>query len=536
MADDFIATTTKRDPARRRPRQLADCDSVFLSVECPQAASHIAGLTIVDPSTADPERFGFDRYREVLAERVALVDRFRWKLRDVPLGLDRAYWVEDEHFDLDQHVHRVAVPAPGDHVALAEIAAWIHAEPLDRARPLWESWWIEGLEGGRVASLLKFHHCLMDGQSGMELCALLMDVERDPDPATLSDRELREPPPRPPGLAEMTIGAIGHGLRRPERLWHHAGRALRSATSGFLASARTRDRAPRVPAAVFNGPLSPHRRFAFATLPLEPIREAKKRFDVKINDVLLEIVGASLRHALLQTDDLPEESIVALCPVSLRRENDASLGNQISSMPVSLATHLPDPVARLYAIRESSLSAKRRLIDGAFETLSALGESLLPGVLGRLTRAAHVFPASLPLPGNLVVSNVRGLPVPTYLAGARVEQILPLSMLQVANGLNVTAVSHDDQVDIGFLADARLVADAWLYAEGATRALEELSAAVAARSRALEGPRNAPPAFEKPAEFDEPPIDLSILMSGLVHVRAPSREPIGRPAPEGPTS
>ena len=152
---------------RRQIRQLAEGDAVFVSMETDEAPSHIAALTILDPSTSSS--FGFERYLETLGERIGLVPRFTWKLREVPLGLDRAYWVWDPDFDVSKHVQRVAAPAPGDRATLGRLAGLLHAQALDRSRALWESWWIEGIEGGRVAILMKIHHCLMDGQAGIGL-------------------------------------------------------------------------------------------------------------------------------------------------------------------------------------------------------------------------------------------------------------------------------------------------------------------------------------------------------------------------------
>jgi WS/DGAT/MGAT family acyltransferase len=250
-----------------------------------------------------------------------------------------------------------------------------------------------------------------------------------------------------------------------------------------------------------------------------------------MNDILLEIVSSSLRRGLMERGELPEEAIVGLCPVSLRQGGDQSFGNQISSMPVSLATDIGDLSKRLSAIHESAEAAKRRLERGAFETFSALGECLAPGVLRWLTGVAHAFPSILPLPANLVISNVRALPVPMYLAGARVAEFYPLSMLQVANGMNVTAVSHVDQVDFGFLVDSNLVPDPWIYAEGVQAAVRELEAAVAANSRrrdgeidaAAEAALDAIEEAQDPPGDAEDPIDLALMISQLGHLRSPPR-------------
>lgn len=516
----FASSSPKQ--ARARPKQLSDADAVFLSVERPEAPSHIAGLTILDPT--DCPEFGFDRFLEILRERIEQVARFKWKLFEPPFGIDRAYWIEADDFDVADHVHRVAIPKPGDRAALADMAGFLHAQPLDRERPLWESWWIEGLEGGRVATLLKIHHCLMDGQGGMGLSEILMDLTPEPVRDRPPSEDSLEASPRRPAIWELGRAALSNGLRIPQALAGHSRRAL----SGPLARAFEREpraAAPSVPRVAFNGRLSRERSFAFATVPLGPLRDAKKHFDVTMNDVLLELVSSSLRRGLLARGELPEEAVVGLCPVSLRQEGDQSFGNQISSMPVSLATQIADVSGRLAAIHESAEAAKQRLAGGAFETLTALGECLAPGVLRLLTRVAHEVPSLIPLPGNLVISNVRGLPVPLYMAGARVEELYPISMLQVANGMNVTAVSHDDQVDFGFLVDSRLVRDPWVYADGIHEALRELEAAVESRSIAAPADAaSAPAPASRPERDVDEPLDLTLIMSGLSHLRAPSRE------------
>ncbi len=522
----------------RQIRQLADEDSVFVSVETNEAPSHIAGLALLDPSTSSS--FGFQRFLDTLIDRIDLVPRFKWKLREVPLGLDRAYWVEDSSFDARKHVKRVAVPKPGDRAALARLAGFLHERPLDRSRPLWESWWIEGIEGGRVAVLMKIHHSLMDGQSGIGLTEVLMDLSPEPENQVSPSRDMEEAPPRNPRAWEVARRVIQNGFHRQNRLAVHAGRAARDFVQN-LSETTYGPPAPRIPRVSFNRRLSRHRAFAFATLPLAPLRDAKKHFGVKMNDILLEIVSSSLRRGLRKMQDLPSRSLVALCPVSLREPGDHSFGNQISSMPVTLATNLSDPCARLAAIRFSTEQGKRRARMGAFEIITALGESLPPAALQWVTRTLHRASDQVPLPANLVFSNVRGLPIPTYLAGARVEELYPMSMLQVANGMNVTAVTHDDQVDFGFLVDPNLIPDPWLFADGVRDALTELEEAgvgisrrhaskkkppVKTRGKSKQNGRVHANANDVPEEHGQDPLDMSLVMASLGHT-SPVRQLMG---------
>ncbi len=492
--------------------QLTDGDAVFVAMETPEAPCHIAGLSILDPATRSG--FGFESFLAVLRERIALIPRFHWKLREVPFGLDCAYWVEDPGFDLREHVRRIALAAPGDRQTLARLASFLHAQPLDRARPLWECWWIEGLEKGRVAVLIKLHHCLVDGQSGIGLTEILMDLSPDPSQPPLAAAVVSagERMPRPPAPWEIGRRVLENGLRRQTRLALHAGRALRDLArvpASLPLALLRREAQAAVPRVSWNGSrLSRHRDFAFTKLPLAPLRELKKHFGVKLNDVLLALVGGALRGVLLERGELPGSSLVALCPVSLRDPGDQSMGNQLTSMPVGLATDLADPAERLRAIHASADGAKRRTRDGAFEFITALGESLAPAALHFVMQTAHRAPRLAPMPGNFVCSNVRGLPIATYMAGARVEELYPMSMLQVGSGMNITAVSHDDQVDFGFLVDPKLVADPWLFADRLSQSLGELEDA-AARIAPPPAPRR--PRLE-PLAVNEP-LDLTLLIA-----------------------
>ena len=522
----------------RHIRQLSDGDAVFVSMETDEAPSHIAALTLLDPSTSSS--FGFERFLENLSERIDLVPRFKWKLREVPLGLDRAYWVEDPRFAASKHVQRAAVPAPGDRAALARLAGFLHARALDRSRPLWECWWIEGMEDGRIAILMKIHHCLMDGQSGIGLTEVLMDLSPEPEGRVSPSEDMREAPPRSPLIWEVARGAVENGIRRQGRLAMHAVRAARDYFQNFSETG-TPSPGYKIPRVSFNRRLSRDREFAFTTLPLRRLRDTKKHFDVKMNDVLLEIVSSTVRRGLRQLGDLPTASLVALCPISLREPGDQSFGNKITSMPVTMATNLADPCERLAIIHASAERAKQRAREGAFEYITALAESLAPGALRFVMQAAHGVSDYAPIPANFVFSNIRGLPIPTYMAGARVEELYPMSMLQVANGLNVTAVTHDDQVDFGFLVDPKLIPDPWIFADGVQGALEELEAAVqesASRQIAAKVLTPMPPAAAKPriefearpsemlreAELERDSLDLSLIMASLESRRSARKE------------
>lgn len=458
--------------------QLSDGDAIFVAVESDRAPAHIGGLTLIDGR--QNEGFGYERMVERIEERLSLVPRFTWKLQEVPFGLDRPYFVADDQFDARSHIHRVALPGQGTIADLHELAALLHARRLDRGRALWEAWWIEGLEDGRVALLIKMHHCLVDGEGGIGLSEILMDLSPDAE-APLIPTAMNEQPPVAPATTDLATRAVKHGFERPRRLLDHGFNMLRSFGERWVAdpeapSSPTPFDVPRVH---FNDSIGPRRAFAAASVSLEAVREVKKHFDVTVNDVLLELVGASLRRMLREQGDLPEAPLVAVCPVSRREAGDKRLDNQIGSMPIAIATHRADPAERLREINRNSSHAKADVAAGCFDFMTAVSEVLAPKGIEWLISAGDLAIDRMPLPGNFVFSNVRGLPVPAYMAGGRVDAMYPMSVLQVGNGLNVTAVSYMDRIDFGFLVDPDLVSDPQQIADGIPSALEALQTAVA---------------------------------------------------------
>ena len=269
--------------------------------------------------------------------------------------------------------------------------------------------------------------------------------------------------------------AAGRSLEAAALLGHGR-RALREVGDRWLGDPRTaRTPTPMdVPRAPFNDVIGPRRAFATASISLEAVREVKKHFDVTINDVLLELVGDALRRVLRENGDLPSDPLVALCPVSHRANGDKSLDNQIGSMPIAIATHMADPERRLRDIHRNTSQAKVEVERGRFDFLTAVGEVLAPKAVEWVMELGERAIDRMPLPANFVFSNVRGLPVPVYMAGGRVDAMYPMSILQMGNGLNVTAVSYVDRIDFGFLVDPDLVPEPEKLAEAIEPALEAL--------------------------------------------------------------
>ncbi len=471
--------------------QLPGSDAVFLGMETPEAPGHVGGLTVLDPSAA-PE-FGFARLVEVVGERIGLAPRYTQKLREVALGLDRPYLVHDPRFDVANHIHRIAVPAPGGIRELADLIAYLFSRPLDRRKPLWELWFIEGVENERVALFMKSHHCLMDGQAGAGLGELLCDLEPSPErgpilpPASFprGQRELSD--------LEIALRAAGNLLRMPVRMASFSRRLLRQSWE-MLRSARDSEAPPlpfTLPQTPFNRQIGSQRAFACASLSLEQVKEVKKHFDVTVNDVVLALTGSVLRTYLDQRLQLPERPLAGLIAISKRSKGDLEMGNQVTSVPVGLATDIADPVQRLLRVHRNAAKAKQLAKAYDADMLQGIGESLPPGLLNLWMRAMNTSEVPAGLPANVVVSNVRGTPVPLYCAGARIECMYPMSILAPGQGLNVTVVSYMGRVDVGFTVDPELVPDPWQLAEEVPRALTELLAAarqrVEAEARAARG-------------------------------------------------
>ena len=454
-----------------RTYQLPDGDAIFLSMEAPNALGHVGSIGVLDPSTR-PD-LGFDALAAHIEARIERVPRFTWKLQEVTLGLDRPYWVPDPAFRVGNHVRRAAIPSPGTLRELHELVGRLHAQPLDRSRPLWEIVLIEGLADGRVGLYIKIHHCLMDGASGTGLADVLADLTPDADGPLLVPDAYQEEPPKAPGSLRVTANAVANHFRRGRRVGHHLGRAATALGRSLL----RRDGSPSVPRLYFNQNPSRRRALATVSLPLESVKSLRKHFDVKLNDVMLELVGSAMRRFLAERGELPEEPLVAMCPVSTRDASDVKLDNQLTSMAVPLATDCVDPVERLGRIAQHATRAKEDVARGGFDYLAALGETLAPGLVTLSIAAAELAGDASPLPANFVVSNVRGTPMPLYFAGARVDSIMPMSMLAMGQCLNVTVVSYMDKIDVGITYDPDRVPDAERLAEGMLQALEELESA-----------------------------------------------------------
>ena len=503
--------------------RLPGLDVAFLALESPTTHLHILGAMVFDPGTV-PGGLSFRRIRSLVDERVPLVPPFRMRMVEVPFGLQHPTLVEDPDFDLDYHVRRTSLPVPGGTAELAELVADLASRPLDRSRPLWEFHVVEGLADGRVGIVAKVHHAIIDGVSGAEVLASFFDLSPDPTPrplfgATPDDRDVAQSadaigggPEVGESEVEVDVGAEadGHGwsppalpgeldqLRRtlgnlPGQFDSLARSIARTVQTARALSSRNREVHAGLPPAPFQAPqtsinraISPHRRVAFADLPLTDVKRVAAVFGGTANDVVLAVTAGGLRALFAGRGEEPETSLVALVPVSVRTEAEqGALGNRVSGMLVPLATGVADPAARLRHIRDGMRAAKEQNASVDPDVFASWAEAALPAVATRLSRLVtnlrlfdHVAP-----PFNLVVSNVPGPDVPVYLAGARMESLHPLGPIMEGVGVNVTVFSYLDSVHVGVQACWDLVPDVAVLAEAMEASLGELVAEADRRER-----------------------------------------------------
>ena len=454
-------------------RQLSGLDAMFLNLEQPDAPLHVGSLIVLDPSTA-PDGFAYDDLVELYRSRLHLLPPLRWRLVTTPLGLDHPYWIDDPDFDLEYHVRRIAVPAPGDQATLSDIVARIHGRPLDRSRPLWESYLIEGLPEGRVAIYTKNHHATIDGVSGSDLIGVMLDLEPDAAPRAPDEPLAREAEPH---AAEMLLRSMRGAVKQPMRMGRMAVRAagalpLLGRMAEQAAPERLRTRLGeglmgmphlQAPPSPFNGELSPHRRFAYAPAPLKDVKALKQAYGCTVNDVVMAVVAGGLRRYLLRRGELGPEPLQAMVPISVRTEDQrGEAGNQVNALVGVLPTHLDSAEERLREASAAMTVAKsgNAVPATVLRDFTQFATPALAATAARTVARLH-WAGRLRTPFNLVVSNVPGPPVPLYLCGARMEGIFPVSAIYDGMGLNVTLFSYRDELQFGLVADRDMVPDLW---------------------------------------------------------------------------
>jgi diacylglycerol O-acyltransferase / wax synthase len=477
-------------------RQLTALDQQFLALEDARHYGHVGGLAILDPSTAPRGELTLLDLQKLISERLPLVPPFRWRLVEVPLNLDYGYWIDDPNFDLEFHVRELALAPPGTDQQLSEQVGRIFSRPLDRSRPLWELYLVHGLPNERVGVLTKIHHAVIDGMSGAEILGALLDLS--PEGRELPPSE-EKPGDTAPGQLELLARGLLGVPRYPIRLLGSVPRALPNVEEvpslGGIPGLRTAGRAvtgaQRVlgrrrvvghhdlvpPRTSFNGRVSAHRRFVFTQLPLDEFKEVKNAFGFTVNDVVVSISAGTVRRWLIKHKELPAEPLVAQVPVSVRTEEQrGTFGNRILLMTAPLFTNIYDPVTRLQRTHEALAEMKERHRALPADLLRDANQFVPPALFSRAARLTFSLSSSKRgRPAwNLVVSNVPGPQIPLYMAGARLEQQYPISVITDGMGLNITVMSYLGQMDFGIVADREQMPDVWSLTEWLRESLEEL--------------------------------------------------------------
>jgi WS/DGAT/MGAT family acyltransferase len=483
--------------AQQHLDRLTPVDASFLHQEGPNSHMHVGGLTVFEGPPPSMEDF-----LEQIRQRLHLVPRYRHKLAhtNTPLDSGRPVWVDDPSFNLEYHVRHSALPVPGDWEQLQRLTARIFSQQLDRSKPLWETWLIEGLEQNRFALISKTHHSLIDGISGVDLATVLFDLTPVPQPVEHSGRPWQ--PHREPGTVELLAAGARGAVRAGLAI---AGGALDVVTHPDRAVASAREAAEGVgeivwaglnpaPSTPLNVAIGPHRRFVGVPNQLEDFKTIKYAFGGTVNDVVLTVVSGALRSFLISRGVRTEGlELRALVPVSIRGEHERNtMGNRIAAMRAPLPVYIANPVQRLRFIK--------RAMDGLKDSKQALGAEVLAGVqnfapptvlaqASRLNFSTRLF--------NLIVTNVPGPQFPLYALGRELQQVFPVAFLPKDHALAVAIMSYNGQMNFGLLGDYDALPDIDMIGETIAEELAGLLALARERGSPAGAGNGAGPARDE---------------------------------------
>ena len=493
-------------------KQLSGLDASFLNMETPNTFGHVTGLMLFDRPSPD-----FDPYLAVYEKYASLVgelEPMRRRLVEVPLGLDHPYWVFDPHFDIDYHIREISIAKPGLVDQLADQICRIVGRPMDRSRPLWEVYVIDGLANGWWGLLTKFHHATIDGAAGQLMLSSVLTTEPTDTPPPASPAWESEPIPSQSEMLRLTLEKLARNplmaVKAQTRMLRTTAKVLGVADlSG--ASRFVRDSAYRLlgrpttdrpwvmmpltsaPPTPWNRSITPHRRFAMRSTSLENIKRLKNATGGTVNDIVMAICAGGLRQYLLAHNALPDKPLRAMVPVSIRTGNESDpWTNRVSGLVAELPTNCEDPLERIALCRKAMSVAKEQFELVPAESLIDIAQSSPPVVSAAAARLASRLKLAdrIGVPANLVISNVPGPRDPLYFAGAQLQHQFPVSIVTDGQGLNITVQSYMDRLDFGFIVDRDLVPDVWdladMHIEEITRLLE------ASGTDWVESPRASP--------------------------------------------
>ena len=480
-------------------KQLSGSDNIFLFQEQKNVFNHVASLMIFDVSTAPEGRVRFKDILKHFDDRMYLHPIFRRRLANAPFGIDRPYWVADKDIDVEYHIRHIALPEPGDWRQLMIQVARLHSRPLDRSRPLWEAYIIEGLDNipnlpkGSFAMFMKFHHASVDGMAGLHLASQLLSLS--PSTAAPSSEQRTVYVDRDPSSVEFVSRAVSNGISRVLQAGKLSARLASKVVeigSEQLMSQKGSSNPdeqlsfPKAPPTRFDTEVSAHRVFDGFGMPLSRIKRVREKVPgATLNDIFLAVAGGAVRKYLKAKKELPEESLLALMPMTLRTDASAG-GNSIGAATVRVCSDIEDPLERLQAAHHAAKAGKFQAEKLGLDLFSKLLDTVPSFVGDFLTR--KMLLQSL----NMTVSNVRGPDVAMYLAGAKAMCLYPVSIPTNGAGLNLTGVSYNRVMWLSMVSCREMVPDPAFFIACMQEAWDELLAAADALPV-------IPPAKAKPA-------------------------------------
>ena len=472
-------------------QQLSGLDASFLYLETGNTPMHIGSMAIYDQSTASGGHVTFKDILEFFEKRLHKARSFRQRLAKVPLSLDRPYWIEDPDFDLEFHVRHIALPRPGDWRQLCIQTARLHARPLDMTRPLWEAYVIEGLDNvagvpkGSFALVMKIHHAAIDGVSGAEMAAAIHDLSPDAE----VDEPLQEwvPERLPTGVEMLTRSAIrsAQAPMKFAKLIYRSAPALARVIGGV--ASKQLKLPTKVPRTRFNGKVSAHRVFDGRQFDLDEVKAIKNsQTGTTVNDVIVSVCGGALRKYLQSKNELPDESLVAMAPMSVRPvDQRESAGNLVSGMSLPIRSDIADPLERLLAVNNESIMAKK-LAHTMGPDLAADAAEFLPSTVSGLiarTYSSSRFADRAPPIFNTVITNVPGVNVPMYSMGSKMVASYGLGPVVHGLGLFQPVLSYNNKITISAVSDRSMMPDPAFYIDCLQKSYDELKAATIEKPR-----------------------------------------------------
>ena len=481
-------------------QQLSGMDSSFLYMETGATPMHIGSLTIYDQSSAPGGQVTFKEILQFFEQRLHKARAFRQRLARVPMSLDHPYWIEDPDFDLEFHVRHIALPSPGDWRQLCIQAARLHARPLDRNKPLWEAYVIEGLDNvkgvpkGSFALVTKIHHAAIDGVSGAEIMAAIHDLTPD---AEVEGPTSPWTPERIPTGVELLTKAALNTVSAPlkfGKLLFRSAPALAKVVAGF--ASRQLKLPVRVPRTRFNGLVSSHRVFDGRAFDLNEIKAIKNsQPGTTVNDVMVSICGGALRKYLEAKNELPKESLVAMAPMSARPDDKRkAAGNLVTAMSLPIRSDIEDPLERLLAVNKESTQAKK-LAHTMGPNLAADAAAFLPSTVSGLIARSYANSGlvdRIPPLFNTVITNVPGVNMPLYSMGSKMVANYGLGPVVHGIGLFQPILSCNNTITISAVSDRAMMPDPAFYADCLQESFDELKAATIDRPAAKKKKRAAP--------------------------------------------